>query len=338
MKTILQFTFYAIVLSNSFLMGQKIELQNNALHFDGIDDTIKISHFERPNIFTIELWVKSTEVSSNPNHILAWATNDISNGKFTSGILTHYGYISYVEHNGKDFPTTTDVFYADGDWHHIAITRNENSVNNVKFYFDGNMVSESTINIDVKTDNFKIGAISYNKEHYSHFKGTLDEIRIWNYEKKQTQIQDQMNTILIGGNKGLLAYYNFNQGIANGENKRETILNDKSVSNRLGSLNGFSLKGTMSNWVGGFDQAVLSANSSFNMTSQSLSVFPNPSKNIIHISGLSQTEEFEIFDAVGKKIKNGFVSKNKSIHIEDFSIGNYFLKLGDGNIIRFIKE
>ena len=333
MKTILQSTLFVFLLSQYPIIAQ-----NNALNFDGINDDVMLAHFERPNIFTIELWIKGTKITSDVGDVLAWATSDISRGKFTAEILTQNGYIGYAEYDGDNFPITPGVFYADGNWHHIAVTRNEEKTGNLKFYFDGALTSISTININVITDNLKIGCENYNNQDIRHFKGSVDELRIWNYEKTQTQLQDQMNREVSGDETGLLAYYNFNQGVANYENSTENKLIDRSPFDRSGNLHNFALVSEVSNWVEGADQVVLSVNSNFNMTPKSLSIFPNPSKDFIHVTGLRKTENYEIFDSVGKKIKKGITSKNKSIHIESFSTGNYFLKLGDGKTIRFIKE
>jgi len=333
MKTILQFIFSVILLSSSFLMAQ-----NNALNFDGIDDQVALTYFERPDIFTIELWVKSTEVTSEVGDILAWATSDTSNGAYTAEILTENGYIGYAEWDGTNFPITPGVFFADGNWHHIAVTRNKDQTGNLKFYFDGTLTSISTININVITDNLKIGSESYDNQNYRHFKGTLDELRIWNYEKTQTQLQDQMNKEVSGDETGLLAYYNFNQGVANYENSIENKLIDRSPFDRYGYLHNFALVSEVSNWVEGADQVVLSVNSNFNMTPKSLSIFPNPSKDFIHVTGLSKTENYEIFDSVGKKIKKGIASENSSIYIKEFSKGIYYLELGNDKTIRFIRE
>ena len=70
----------------------------------------------------------------------------------------------------------------------------------------------------------------------------------------------------------------------------------------------------------------------------SIKLFPNPSSNYIQVTGLRETKKYVIFDAVGKKIKKGLVTENISINIEEFSKGIYFLKLGEVNTIRFIKE
>ena len=54
----------------------------------------------------------------------------------------------------------------------------------------------------------------------------------------------------LGGlESGLLRYYNFNQGVAGGNNPSETTLNPQggAVS---GTLNNFALSGAASNWIG----------------------------------------------------------------------------------------
>ena len=42
----------------------------------------------------------------------------------------------------------------------------------------------------------------------------FDEIRIWNVSRSATEIQDAMNTSLSGDEKGLLGYWNFDDGTA----------------------------------------------------------------------------------------------------------------------------
>lgn len=312
--------------------------QNNALDFDGLDDEVVLTHFERPNIFTIELWIKGTEITSDERDVLAWATNDISQGAFTAEILTANGYIGYAEFDGANFPITPGVFYADGNWHHIAVTRNEDQTDNLKFYFDGTLTSISTININITTDNLKIGSESFANQDYRYFKGTLDELRIWDYEKTQAQIQNQLNIELIGDEAGLLAYYNFNQGIAGGENSLETTLNDASPFNIAGSLNNFTLMGPVSNWVRGVDGLLLSVDSDFEMAALSLSVFPNPSSDFIKVNELTAEANYEIYNTIGQKVKRGVVLENEKIDIQNLTNGIYVLKLGDGNRVRFIKE
>jgi uncharacterized protein (DUF2141 family) len=83
-------------------------------------------------------------------------------------------------------------------------------------------------------------------------KMTLDEVRIWNATRTQSQIQATMNKELVGTESNLKLYYNFNQGIAAGTNTSVTTTTDKTTSGYTGTLNNFALTGATSNWVQGF--------------------------------------------------------------------------------------
>jgi hypothetical protein len=60
-----------------------------------------------------------------------------------------------------------------------------------------------------------------------------------------------MSNELIGNETGLVAYYNFNQGVPAGDNTGINTLSDKTSNSYNGTLNNFALNGTTSNWVSG---------------------------------------------------------------------------------------
>jgi hypothetical protein len=74
------------------------------------------------------------------------------------------------------------------------------------------------------------------------------------------------------------------------------------------------------------------------LTINKIKVHPNPSSNIIQISGLDEHSNYKIFNVLGAEIKNGIVSKNEQIDIRSFTNGLYFLKLENGNTLRFLKD
>ncbi|WP_411895367.1 T9SS type A sorting domain-containing protein [Winogradskyella sp. A2] len=67
-------------------------------------------------------------------------------------------------------------------------------------------------------------------------------------------------------------------------------------------------------------------------------IFPNPSSDFIEIYGLDQTHTFGLYDILGKEIKKGILSNNDIINIQNLTNGMYFLKLENGNTVKFIKE
>lgn len=62
---------------------------------------------------------------------------------------------------------------------------------------------------------------------------------------------ENMNCPLIGNKPGLIAYYDFNEGVPNSNNAGITTLNDGTSHGLNGSLQSFSLSGITSNWING---------------------------------------------------------------------------------------
>jgi len=82
------------------------------------------------------------------------------------------------------------------------------------------------------------------------FQGIIDEVRIWNIALDTFQIRANMNKELCIIPTGLAAYYKFNEGTANGTNTSVTMTADE-IGMAQGTLTGFALTGTTSNWVPG---------------------------------------------------------------------------------------
>jgi len=122
------------------------------------------------------------------------------------------------------------------------------SSNNIRIYVDGVSKYQGLGALNVTGQNLRLGRIS-DPSNGEYFAGTMDEVRIWNYARTATQINNQKDQELQGNESGLIAYYDFNQGIAGGNNSTETTLNDGANSND-GTLKNFSLSGSTSNWVG----------------------------------------------------------------------------------------
>ena len=72
--------------------------------------------------------------------------------------------------------------------------------------------------------------------------------------------------------------------------------------------------------------------------SKNLTIFPNPSSDFIQVSGLSEKLNYRLYNAIGSEIKSGVFSNNEKIDIKNLTIGLYFLKFNNGNILKFIKE
>ncbi|MDP3930162.1 MAG: LamG-like jellyroll fold domain-containing protein, partial [Bacteroidota bacterium] len=81
------------------------------------------------------------------------------------------------------------------------------------------------------------------------FQGSLDELRIWNVVRTASQISDNFKDTISRNTSGLVDYYNFDQGIGNGNNTGLNTLIDIAGTNNGGTLSNMALNGSSSNWV-----------------------------------------------------------------------------------------
>jgi hypothetical protein len=215
---------------------------NNALDFDGTDDcvitTLDVNYSVLP-ITTWEAWVFPTANDG------AWRTVfGIEDQGWDRNVFTNSGFFYAGFGNGGWQATTANM----NEWQHIAVVYNEAS-GSMKFYKNGVAFSYSnSIGQPVSAQKFAIGSSQQNGPN-QFFKGKISEVRVWNYERTQAQIQGSMNTELTGEETGLVAYYPFKQGKPNQANNT-TILFDE-VGTNNGTITNFNLYGNTSNFTFG---------------------------------------------------------------------------------------
>jgi len=86
------------------------------------------------------------------------------------------------------------------------------------------------------------------------------------------------------------------------------------------------------------DFSTISLSTKTHLLDKNLRVYPNPSKIFITISGLSTSENYSIYTILGAKVNTGRVSNKEKIDVQNLTNGVYFIKLGVGNTIKFIKK
>jgi len=76
----------------------------------------------------------------------------------------------------------------------------------------------------------------------------------------------------------------------------------------------------------------------FNFNNNQIKLYPIPSDNFINIKGLSQPQNYRIYDILGTEISSGTISDDTEIDIKNLLNGFYFLKLEVEGTVRFIKK
>jgi hypothetical protein len=193
----------------------------HALHFDGIsDEVISLANFDVEQI-TVEAWLYVESVTQGANFagLAAWgrqwhaAWEVMLVGVQSGGVLTHvYPYMAF--NWGTDYVVS---MHSPGaaiplqEWTHLAVTY-DGGVGRV--YVNGVLSDEQTLKQPILPatgaswlsigNNFPGGP--------EHFGGKVDEMRIWNIARSQSDIQLTVNRLLAGAAPGLLAYYRFDEG------------------------------------------------------------------------------------------------------------------------------
>jgi hypothetical protein len=227
----------------------------NALKLDGTNDyvvTPNIASSMPTNDVTLELWFRANGAGVIVSEL---GQSTINSGWHDS----HMEILSTGEVRVRVwFLNSISLgFVSFGTWNH-AVVRYNSSNSTLDGLLNGVASTSTSVGARSKSSangygyNYAFGATdSTNMGSGGYFNGTIDEVRIWNTARTNTQIQTYMNTELSGSETGLVTYYNFNQGIANGTNTGLTTLYDKTSNVYNGTLNNLALTGTASNYVGG---------------------------------------------------------------------------------------
>lgn len=315
-----------------------------ALNFDGTNDYVNLPNSGAPfdvsssHVKTFQLWFKNT--ANQGAHVRIFSTGTAN---WTTGIWFGYAagspYLRFELCDGIIYPgvaiTGTTNIRGDNQWHQATGVINGSVAT---LYLDA--IYEGSVSISTIGAMNSAGAVhignSYDNESSSYFRGDIDELRVWEKALCQPEIMSTMNCELTGSEAGLVAYYQFNQGTAAGNNAGLINLPDLTFNSNNGILTNMGLNGVTSNWVSpggvitgsvcppppqcqstGINQ--YSVNNSIKISSEGNQFFLySESADFLEIS---------VFDLTGKSIlKNSALHQNSfKIDLNSFNSGLYFI-------------
>ena len=236
-------TYYAVARDTVTGCTSAMPRVSNALDFDGINDIVNAGNAIslQLNRGTIEAWIKTANAGSNYRAIV---TKPYAFGLFLdNNVLIAYDWNSSSK-------ISTGINLGDNSWHHVALSFDAApNVQIANIYIDGIVRAQANFNISSQHDSLYIGENPSGV--VQQFTGTIDEVRVWNVAHTQSQIAASMYSELSGTEFGLVAYYNFNQGVAGGTNTTITSLADVTSNANNASIRNFTLTGNASNFVDG---------------------------------------------------------------------------------------
>ncbi len=183
----------------------------HALSFDGVNDYVEFPRLVSGD-FTLECWFRSTQMAGEEwqwyfgmglvDGEVAGVTNDF-------GLALGAGKVLFGTGGTSDTTIHSGVV-ADGQWHHVAATR-EQASGAMKLYVDGQLVASGTGGTAPLTAplNMRVGSLATGT---NFFQGELDDVRIWNVARTANEISQSMVYPLAGTETGLAAYAKCDEG------------------------------------------------------------------------------------------------------------------------------
>lgn len=229
---------------------QTVNIYNAATHLNFVaanNDRVELpneSLYDFTNQMTVELWMNSNVTPYQWDPLIAKGDNSWRLHLNDNGTLA---FSCNVESTTTGTNAVSTTIITDGSWHHVAGTFDGTFV---KIYIDGILESQTAAAGNLNNSSFPV-FIGRNPDYLQRFfTGSIEDVRIWNAVRTAEQINGSKNCELQGTETGLVSYYKFNQGNAAANNSTETIAIDATGTNN-GTLLGFTLTGTTSNWLAG---------------------------------------------------------------------------------------
>ncbi len=224
---------------------------NNALAFDGTDDYVAFGATPAasnlgPGGLTLEAWVYY-DGNTGVNSIIR-KTGDynlyLNSGKLSAEVWPQgTSSASWRVINGS-------MAVPANRWTHVAATWNPTSAS-LLLYVNGTLDGATTGGTSSisGSENLTLGKSTI---YGNLLSGRLDEVRIYKAVLTAAQVQADMFSTSSAVPASQVAYFNFDQGTAGGNNAGVISLADQSGNGNTGTLTNFALTGTSSNWVRSF--------------------------------------------------------------------------------------
>ncbi|WP_299278068.1 choice-of-anchor D domain-containing protein [uncultured Psychroserpens sp.] len=161
-----------------------------SVYFDGLVDYVDMEDALDLNTteFTISAWIKRDAGDSGTKSIISKRDAAFSTG-YDFRILND-NRIQMFWKNGSNQTLTTGAAIPDDEWHHVAAIYNGTRL---FLYIDGVLDNQANRTAPIDTDeSFYIAAAGKNTPT-QHFRGNIDEVRVWDTELTVDQLRFIMN-------------------------------------------------------------------------------------------------------------------------------------------------
>ncbi|PCJ64983.1 MAG: hypothetical protein COA58_11980 [Bacteroidetes bacterium] len=287
--------------------------------------------------FTLESWIyiptdkdslKNIEIISNHGTSGGFEFNVLGDELALFILSLDYGVIQ-INHGAK---------VPFDEWVHVAVSFGLNSTRNVldvDFYINGTVAGtppptkfKGELRFENKNEILAIGGDPYH--FYTFREVNLDEVRIWNYKKSDSQISAGYKACLTGQEAGLMAHYTFENINANGD------VMDQTSNGNNGTIRFYD----DTRKEGGAYACKQKANRISENKIQRVNIYPNPTSGFLTIKTDKSFNQINVLDITGKTVRT-FTQPNKQLDVTNLPRGIYILQINHDthtSSARFIKK
>lgn len=284
MKYIFCILLFQFVLSVSI----NAQISGYALHYDGVDDYVNYGNaatFDVGTTATYELWIKPDSGASGFlfNKWVAFQEDKqitYSNGSVGFYLFNVFGGIALYS-----TPIIPELQYT-----HIALTYDGSEA---KIYINGVFDTSKFVGSFV-SNSFGYLFSGFNPERNDAvypYEGIIDEFRIWDIARTESEIQSTMEQTLIGNEAGLVAYWKFDEGSG-------TVTNDATANNNPGTISGATW--VVSN-ITDVEQTTGSLPANYSLEQNYPNPF-NPSTKIKYSIPFAEIVTLKVYDLLGQAV------------------------------------
>ncbi len=212
------------------------------LNFDGEDDFIQSQTTGALLKFplTVEAWVNpelrddgnvGNPASEYPNNVISNDTPGRFGHGFGANVNADENIITVEYENG--FRYIRDAGLQVDTWQHIACVYTDG---NVKTYLNGQLIDDFDFTQSPLDANPTFIMGKHNDDNFNYgtkrfFKGSIDEVRVWDSALTQQEIEDNRFTTLTGNEQSLALYFSFEDGAGSAATDLES--GDMAVFNNM---------------------------------------------------------------------------------------------------------
>ena len=284
MKTLLYFLTLTILLS----LNANAQSFGNALLFDGVDDYVDMGNASTFNVgtaVTYEAWIKPD--SSQSGYIFRKVVAFAEDKQFLYSGNRVYFYL-YDIFGGTHLISSPSI--PNHQYTHVAATY-EASTGTASLYINGVFDTSKSVGNSVSnsTGNLYYGFDLVGSD--PPLKGIIDEARIWNIARTESEIQSTMNQTLNGNETGLIGYWKFDEGTG-------TITYDATSSHNDGTISGATW---VISGVVPVEHTIDNIPEEFSLEQNYPNPF-NPSTKISWQSPVGSHQTLKVYDLLGKEV------------------------------------